>query len=230
MALKKSWHCAYDVHYHLVFPAKYRKALLRPEVEAELVRISQEISARYDIEFEQMGADRDHIHLLCSAHPKRGPGEIVRIYKSITARELFRTFPDLGVVGRRVLERWLLCSDGGPAQHLGDGRKVRQEPGAAPVGGVAPFRAAVASWSVRPARAARQACVRDTRSNSCWQREERDGFGRPSFFRYPVACHGGDSFLGAEAISGGGLKSHGECPRMAPRGRDMACHAHFPGH
>ena len=95
MALKKSWHCAYDVHYHLVFPVKYRKALLRPEVEAELVRISQEISARYDIEFEQMGADRDHIHLLCSAHPKRGPGEIVRIYKSITARELFRTFPDL---------------------------------------------------------------------------------------------------------------------------------------
>ena len=69
MAVKKGWHCAYDVHYHLVFPVKYRKALIRPEIEAELVRISGEIAARYDIEFEQMGEDRDHIHLLCRAHP-----------------------------------------------------------------------------------------------------------------------------------------------------------------
>jgi len=99
MVVKKSWHCAYDVHYHLVFPVKYRKALIRPEIETELVRISGEIAERYDIEFEQRGADRDHVHLLCSAHPKRGPGEIVRIYKSITASDELGRFAQLSLPG-----------------------------------------------------------------------------------------------------------------------------------
>lgn len=95
MAVKKGWHCAYEIHYHIVFPVKYRRALIRPEVETELVRIAGEINERYDIEIEQMGADKNHIHLLCSAHPKVSIGAIVRVYKSITARELFTTFPEL---------------------------------------------------------------------------------------------------------------------------------------
>ncbi|MGO8670751.1 MAG: IS200/IS605 family transposase [Capsulimonadaceae bacterium] len=95
MSVKKSWHCASEIHYHIVFPVKYRKALLRPEIEAELVRIAGEIQERGDIEFEQMGADRDHIHILCSAHPKMSPGRIVGIFKSISARTLFSKFPDL---------------------------------------------------------------------------------------------------------------------------------------
>jgi putative transposase len=95
MATKKSWHCAYALHYHIVFPVKYRKALLSPAVESQLVSIAAEIQERYEIEFEQIGADLDHIHVLCSGHPKLSPGGIVRMFKSITARELFRSFPDL---------------------------------------------------------------------------------------------------------------------------------------
>jgi len=30
---------------------------------------------------EALGMDKDHIHLLSSAHPKISPGEIVRIFK-----------------------------------------------------------------------------------------------------------------------------------------------------
>ena len=95
MAIKKSWHCAYSIHYHIVFPVKYRKSLLRPEIVSALISLAAEISERFDIEFEQMGADLDHIHLLCSAHPKYSPGEIVGKFKSITARKLFAMFPDL---------------------------------------------------------------------------------------------------------------------------------------
>jgi len=95
MTVKKGWHCAYEIHYHIVFPVKYRRALLRADVETDLVRIGLEINERYEIEIEQMGADKNHIHLLCSAHPKISIGTIVRIYKSITARELFRSFPEL---------------------------------------------------------------------------------------------------------------------------------------
>jgi putative transposase len=95
MVVKKAAHCAYQTHYHIVFPVKYRKALLSTEVEKAIVEIAEEIGERYEIEFEQMGCDRDHIHLLCSFHPKYSIGEVVRKFKSITARELFKKYPKL---------------------------------------------------------------------------------------------------------------------------------------
>ena len=71
---------------------KYRKALLSTEIGQEIKRISEEISERYEIEFERIGSDRNHIHILCSFHPKYSISECVRKFKSITARELFLRF------------------------------------------------------------------------------------------------------------------------------------------
>ena len=48
-----------------------------------------EIAERFPIEMEAIGTDNNHIHLLCSAHPKVAPGRIVQISKSLTAREIF---------------------------------------------------------------------------------------------------------------------------------------------
>jgi putative transposase len=81
------------MHYHLIFTVKYRRALLDPPVVAELTRISREIEQRYEFEIEALGADTNHVHLLCAAHPKMAAGDIARIYKSITARELFKALP-----------------------------------------------------------------------------------------------------------------------------------------
>ena len=39
--------------------------------------------------------DKNHIYLLSSALPKISPGGIVRIFKSITAREIFRRHPEI---------------------------------------------------------------------------------------------------------------------------------------
>ena len=95
MGVVKSSHCVYDAHYHIVFPVKYRKALLSPPVAAAIVEIAREIEERYDIVFEKIGTDGDHIHLLCSFHPKYGGAQIVGIFKSITAKQLFVRFPQL---------------------------------------------------------------------------------------------------------------------------------------
>jgi len=95
MIVTKGYHCAYQTHYHIVFPVKYRKALLNKEIEIELLRIGHEIEKRYDLTIEKIGADLNHIHLLCSFHPKYSIGEMVRKYKSITARELFKTHPEI---------------------------------------------------------------------------------------------------------------------------------------
>jgi putative transposase len=91
----KGYHCAYQLHYHIVFPVKYRKALLSDEIVEAIKEILLGIEERYEIEMEQIGCDRDHIHVLCSAHPKYAPGQLVRVMKSITAREVFKRFPKL---------------------------------------------------------------------------------------------------------------------------------------
>ncbi|MGD9108671.1 MAG: IS200/IS605 family transposase [Gammaproteobacteria bacterium] len=95
MEVKKSNHCAYQTHYHVVFPVKYRKALLSDEITQRIKAIANEISERYEIEFEQLGCDEDHIHILCSFHPKYSVSGFVKKFKSITARQLFLSFPKL---------------------------------------------------------------------------------------------------------------------------------------
>lgn len=95
MGVEKGYHCAYSTHYHIVFPVKYRRALLSEPIVATLKRLTKELEERYEFEMEQIGCDENHIHLLCSLHPKYGPGQFVRLYKSNTARELFRQHPKL---------------------------------------------------------------------------------------------------------------------------------------
>jgi putative transposase len=91
--VKKGYHCAWQIHYHIVFPVKYRKALLDEGVIEVIRETAIGIQERYAIEIEAMGMDKDHIHVLCAGHPKMSPGHIVQIFKSITAREIFRCKP-----------------------------------------------------------------------------------------------------------------------------------------
>ena len=93
--VNKGYHCAWQIHYHIVFPVKYRKALLDDEVVEIIKRTAVGIEQRYAIEIEAMGMEKDRIHLLCGAHPKVSPGRIVQIFKSITAREIFRRRPEV---------------------------------------------------------------------------------------------------------------------------------------
>jgi len=36
----KGYHCAYQLHYHIVFPVKYRKALLSKEIVQAIKKIA----------------------------------------------------------------------------------------------------------------------------------------------------------------------------------------------
>ena len=108
MVTKSTNHSTYNTHYHIVFPIKYRKVLLTPQISRAILEISHNIEDRYDIEFETIGTDGDHIHLLCSFKPSYSGSDVVRIFKSITARELFKQYPEL----RKELWGGELWSDG----------------------------------------------------------------------------------------------------------------------
>jgi putative transposase len=58
----------------------------------------------------------EHVHILLSFRPKRSIGEVVRIIKSISARELLRAFPSL----KHKLWSGQLWEDGYFARTVGD--------------------------------------------------------------------------------------------------------------
>ena len=93
MAVIRTHHNVYNTHYHIVFPVKYRKALLQGDIPLAINALAEEIAIRYDIEFEKIGYDQDHIHILASFPPKYSGSQVVGIFKSITARQLFKQFP-----------------------------------------------------------------------------------------------------------------------------------------
>jgi len=81
--------------YHLVFPLKYRKGVLTEESGETLVSVCKKITERYEIEFIEIGYESDHVHFLVQSVPKMPVSEIVRMIKSIVAREMFRLHPEI---------------------------------------------------------------------------------------------------------------------------------------
>ena len=79
--------------YHLVFPAKYRRAVFDSSVDRILKDICVEIEKRYEIRFLEIGTDKDHVHFLVQSVPMYAVKKIVQMIKIITAREIFRLCP-----------------------------------------------------------------------------------------------------------------------------------------
>jgi REP element-mobilizing transposase RayT len=81
--------------YHIVCPAKYSRTVFSAKVEAALREVCLEIEKRYEMKFLEIGADKDHVHFLVQSVPVKSVTEVVRIIKSITAREIFGRCPEL---------------------------------------------------------------------------------------------------------------------------------------
>lgn len=81
--------------YHLVCPLKYRKEVITLEIGESLKEICFQISERFEIHFVEIGYEPDHVHFLIQSVPTVSVSEIVRIIKSITAKELFQRHPEI---------------------------------------------------------------------------------------------------------------------------------------
>jgi putative transposase len=81
--------------YHLVFPAKYRRIVIDADVDEVLKEVCLEIEKRYQIKFLEIGTDLDHVHFLVQSVPTYSVTKIVRMLKSLTAREVFRRCPQV---------------------------------------------------------------------------------------------------------------------------------------
>lgn len=90
--------------YHFVCPAKYRRDIFTKEVEDSLVDICRDLEKRYEIQFDEIWADNDHVHFLIQSVPMMSPKRIIQIVKSITAIHLFKRHPEI----KRKLRWWQL--------------------------------------------------------------------------------------------------------------------------
>ena len=96
MELEEGSHCKYQVRYHIMWKVKYSRELLIPENRSKfLKRTIYEIAQRYDYVVEAVGVDTNHLHVFVGAHPVIAPAKIVQVLKSITAREMFKTYPEI---------------------------------------------------------------------------------------------------------------------------------------
>ena len=94
---------------------------MEDEVRERAEQLIREICEEYVIEVEEMEVAVDHVHILVSFPPKLAIGDVVRIIKSISARELFREFPRI----KKRLWSGELWEDGYFARTVGD-RMTRQ--------------------------------------------------------------------------------------------------------
>ena len=81
--------------YHIVCPAKYRRAVITEEVDKQLRKVCLGIEARYEIKFLEIGSEKDHVHFLVQSVPTYSPTQIIRTIKSITARKIYETNPEV---------------------------------------------------------------------------------------------------------------------------------------
>ena len=87
-------HVTYNIAYHFVWCPKYRKQMLTGEiaqfVESEIRRLCEENGWKIGA----LNVQEDHVHLFLSALPSTAPSLIANTLKGITARQVFKRFPE----------------------------------------------------------------------------------------------------------------------------------------
>ena len=116
--LRRACHCVYKIRYHMVLCVKYRKKLLFGGDRFEFLKVvCGGIRERYWFEFDSIGTDGDHVHILVGAAPRYSPSKVMQIIKSVTARQLFKRYPEI----RQQLWGGEFWHDGGYIGTVGEG-------------------------------------------------------------------------------------------------------------
>lgn len=93
---RRTSHCVYLCDYHLVCPTKYRHPVITDQIWKYLYGKLLEVTKHYPtIYIKEANHDKDHIHILISIPPQKSVGEVVRLVKTNTARNIKQQFPEL---------------------------------------------------------------------------------------------------------------------------------------
>lgn len=85
----------YAIQYHIIWCVKYRRKVLTPEIGDFLLSVLRHYASENGFAIEEAEYMEDYIHLLISATPQTYIPDIMRGMKGVSARYLFKQFPEL---------------------------------------------------------------------------------------------------------------------------------------
>ena len=97
------YHNISEAYYHIQITVKYRKSLLSKKAEKIIIDSMKGFKERYAIEVSHIGFDRNHLHILCRFLPKYSGGQVIRLFKSITAKQIFKEMAEIKKSFERIL-------------------------------------------------------------------------------------------------------------------------------
>jgi putative transposase len=84
-------HCVFNMHVHLVFVTKYRRAVFTQAVLNELREIFASVCEDFEAELVEFDGERDHVHLLVNYPPKIAISNLVNSLKGVSSRLVRKT-------------------------------------------------------------------------------------------------------------------------------------------
>ena len=106
------WYC----RHHIIIVPKYRKKVFEKEISDYTKEIFEKMAKEYGFEIDTVEVMEDHVHVFIEVPPRYSPSQVVQILKSITAREVFKRYPEL----REQLWAGELWNDGYFVRSVGD--------------------------------------------------------------------------------------------------------------
>jgi putative transposase len=94
-SLDKGSHSVSSLQFHYVACVKYRRKVLFDAVAERLKTINISVAKAYDIDIIEQEIAVDHIHILFTSKPQLQLSKFVNSLKSVSARLLFREFPEM---------------------------------------------------------------------------------------------------------------------------------------
>lgn len=85
----------YNLQFNYVSCVKYRRKVLTKDVSDRLKEINLSVAAEVGVAIIEQETDGDHIHILFSSRPSVQLWKFINSLKSVSARLLFREFPEL---------------------------------------------------------------------------------------------------------------------------------------
>ena len=85
----------FNIGYHLIWCPKYRRRVLRGDIEVKLKQLLLQKAEQIKIRIEKMEVMPDHIHLFIKCSPVDSPHYIVQQLKGFSSRMLRLEFKEL---------------------------------------------------------------------------------------------------------------------------------------
>jgi putative transposase len=92
---RRGAHTVYEIHLHVVWTTKYRKAVLVGEAATRVRDLIRELCGTLDVKIMKGHVSKDHVHLLVSIPPQVAVSKLMQRLKGKTAYKVMLEFPHI---------------------------------------------------------------------------------------------------------------------------------------